>query len=89
MIILIAVLCRVLYAQAHPQADYTVCLLTARELSDKVSFDLSEMLSPLVGDLDGNGTAVCQVEQKILGFPFQRPIPRPKCETTLFRAPIR
>ena len=67
VIVLIAVLCRVLYAQAHPQADYTVCLLTARDLSDKVSFDLSETLSPLVGDLDGNGTAVCQVEQKILG----------------------
>lgn len=68
VIVLIAVLCRVFYAQAHPQADYTVCLLTARELSDKVSFDLSETLSPLVGDLDGNGTAVCHVEQKILGF---------------------
>ena len=67
VIVLIVVLCRVLYAQAHPQADYTVCLLTARELSDKVSFDLSETLSPLVGDLDGNGTAVCQVEQRILG----------------------
>lgn len=67
VIVLIVVLCRVLYAQAHPQADYTVCLLTARELSGKVSFDLSETLSPLVGDLDDNGTAVCQVEQKILG----------------------
>ena len=68
VIVLIAVLCRVLYAQAHPQADYTVCLLTARELSDHVALDFSKTLSPLVGDLDGNGTAVCQVEQKILGF---------------------
>ncbi|GEM_PF-6410706 len=67
VIVLIAVLCRVLYVQAHPQADYTVCLLTARELSDHVALDFSKTLSPLVGDLDGNGTAVCQVEQKILG----------------------
>lgn len=66
-IVLIAVLCRVLYVQAHPQADYTVCLLTARELSDHVALDFSKTLSPLVWDLDGNGTAVCQVEQKILG----------------------
>ena len=67
VIVLIAVLCRVLYVQAHPQADYTVCLLTARELSDHVALDLFKTLSPLVGDLDGNGTAVCQVEQRILG----------------------
>ena len=67
VIVLIVVLCRVLYAQAHPQADYTVCLLTARELSDHVALDFSKTLSPLVGDLDGNGTAVCQVEQRILG----------------------
>lgn len=67
VVVLIVVLCRVLYAQAHPQADYTVCLLTARELSDHVALDLSKTLSPLVGDLDGNGTAVCQVEQRILG----------------------
>ena len=66
VIVLIVVLCRVLYAQAHPQADYTVCLLTSRELSDKVALDFSKTLSPLVGDLDGNGTAVCQVEQQIL-----------------------
>ncbi len=68
MIVLIVVLCRVLYAQAHPQADYTVCLLTTRELSDQVSLDFSKALSPLVGDLDGNGTAVCQVEQRILDY---------------------
>lgn len=67
VVVLIVVLCRVLYAQAHPQADYTVCLLTARELSDHVALDLFKTLSPLVGDLDGNGTAVCQVEQRILG----------------------
>ena len=67
VIILIAVLCRVLYAQAHPQADYTVCMLTSRELSDHVALDFSKTLSPLVGDLDGNGTAVCQVEQRVLG----------------------
>ncbi len=67
VIVLIAVLCRVLYAQAHPQADYTVCMLTTRELSDHVALDFSKTLSPLVGDLDGNGTAVCQVEQRILG----------------------
>ena len=67
MIVLIAVLCRVLYAQAHPQADYTVCMLTSRELSDHVALDFSKTLSPLVGDLDGNGTAVCQVEQRVLG----------------------
>lgn len=67
VIVLIVVLCRVLYAQAHPQADYTVCMLTSRELSDHVALDFSKTLSPLVGDLDGNGTAVCQVEQKILG----------------------
>ncbi len=67
VVVLIVVLCRVLYAQAHPQADYTVCLLTARELSDHAALDLSKTLSPLVGDLDGNGTAVCQVEQRILG----------------------
>lgn len=71
VIVLIAVLCRTLYAQAHPQADYTVCLLTSRELSDKVSLDYSKALSPLVGDLDGNGTAVCQVEQRILGSESQ------------------
>ena len=67
VIVLIVVLCRVLYTQAHPQADYTVCMLTSRELSDHVALDFSKTLSPLVGDLDGNGTAVCQVEQKILG----------------------
>ena len=67
VIVLIAVLCRVLYGQAHPQSDYTVCLLTTRELSGKVALDFSKTLSPLVGDLDGNGTAVCQVEQWILG----------------------
>ena len=67
VIVLIAVLCRVLYAQAHPQADYTVCMLTTRELSDHVALDFSKTLSPLVGDLDGNGTAVCQVEQRVLG----------------------
>ena len=67
VIVLIAVLCRVLYAQAHPQADYTVCMLTSRELSDHVALDFSKTLSPLVGDLDGNGTAVCQVEQRVLG----------------------
>lgn len=66
-IVLIAVLCRVLYVQAHPQADYTVCMLTSRELSDHVALDFSKTLSPLVGDLDGNGTAVCQVEQRVLG----------------------
>lgn len=67
VIVLVAVLCRVLYAQAHPQADYTVCMLTTRELSDHVALDFSKTLSPLVGDLDGNGTAVCQVEQRVLG----------------------
>lgn len=67
VIVLVAVLCRVLYAQAHPQADYTVCMLTSRELSDHVALDFSKTLSPLVGDLDGNGTAVCQVEQRVLG----------------------
>ncbi len=67
VVALIAVLCRVLYVQAHPQADYTVCMLTTRELSDHVALDFSKTLSPLVGDLDGNGTAVCQVEQRILG----------------------
>ena len=67
VIVLIAVLCRVLYVQAHPQADYTVCMLTSRELSDHVALDFSKTLSPLVGDLDGNGTAVCQVEQRVLG----------------------
>ena len=67
VIVLIAVLCWVSYVQAHPQADYTVCLLTTRELSGKVARDFSKTLSPLVGDLDGNGTAVCQVEQRILG----------------------
>lgn len=66
VIVLVAVLCRVLYAQAHPQADYTVCMLTSRELSDHVALDFSKTLSPLVGDLDGNGTAVCQVEQRVL-----------------------
>lgn len=68
VIVLVAVLCRVLYVQAHPQADYTVCMLTTRELSDHVALDFSKALSPLVGDLDGNGTAVCQVEQKILDY---------------------
>lgn len=67
VIVLVAVLCRVLYAQAHLQADYTVCMLTTRELSDHVALDFSKTLSPLVGDLDGNGTAVCQVEQRVLG----------------------
>lgn len=67
VIVLIAVLCRVLYVQAHPQADYTVCMLTTRELSDHVALDFSKTLSSLVGDLDGNGTAVCQVEQRTLG----------------------
>ena len=67
VIVLIAVLCWVSYVQAHPQADYTVCLLTTRELSGKVARDFSKTLSPLVGDLDGNGTAVCQVKQRILG----------------------
>lgn len=67
VIVLVAVLCRVLYAQAHPQADYTVCMLTSREFSDHVALDFSKTLSPLVGDLDGNGTAVCQVEQRVLG----------------------
>ena len=67
VIVLVAVLCRVLYVQAHPQADYTVCMLTSRELSDHVALDFSKTLSPLVGDLDGNGTAVCQVEQRVLG----------------------
>ncbi len=67
VIVLIAVLCRVLYVQAHPQADYTVCMLTTRELSDHVALDFSKTLSPLMGDLDGNGTAVCQVEQRVLG----------------------
>ena len=67
VIVLIALLCRVLYVQAHPQADYTVCMLTTRELSDHVALDFSKTLSPLVGDLDGNGTAVCQVEQRVLG----------------------
>lgn len=67
VIVLVAVLCRVLYAQAHPQADYTVCMLTTRELSDHVALDFSKTLSPLVGDLDGNGAAVCQVEQRVLG----------------------
>ena len=67
VIVLIAVLCWVSYVQAHPQSDYTVCLLTTRELSGKVARDFSKTLSPLVGDLDGNGTAVCQVEQRILG----------------------
>lgn len=71
VIVLIVVLCRVLYVQAHPQADYTVCLLTSRELSDKVPFDYSKALSPLVGDLDGNGTAVCQVQQRVLGSQSQ------------------
>ena len=67
VIALIAALCWATYVQAHPQADYTVCLLTTRELSGKVALDFSKTLSPLVGDLDGNGTAVCQVEQRILG----------------------
>lgn len=61
VIVLVAVLCRVLYAQAHPQADYTVCMLTTRELSDHVALDFSKTLSPLVGDLDGNGAAVCRL----------------------------
>ena len=66
VIILTAVLCRVLYTQAHPQADYAVGLLTSAELSQQVPSDLSAVLSPMVEDRDGNGTALCQVEQRVL-----------------------
>ena len=66
VIVLIAVLCRVLYTQAHPQADYAVGLLTSAELSQQVPSDLSAVLSPMVEDRDGNGTVLCQVEQRVL-----------------------
>ena len=66
VIVLVAVLCRVLYTQAHPQADYAVGLLTSAELSQQVPSDLSAVLSPMVEDRDGNGTALCQVEQRVL-----------------------
>lgn len=66
VIVLIVVLCRVLYTQAHPQVDYAVGLLTSAELSPQVLSDLSAVLSPMVEDRDGNGTALCQVEQRVL-----------------------
>ena len=68
VVVLIVLLCRVLYTQAHPQADYSVCLLTTRLLNDRVAQDFSDVLSPLVGDLDGNGTALCTVDQRVLVF---------------------
>ncbi len=50
-------LAQVLYAQAHPPADYRVCFAAPYNCPKSTINILEETLSPLVGDLDGNGNA--------------------------------
>ena len=63
-IALIAILCRVMYRQAHPEVDYTIGLITSVQVDDRILYKLEQALSPAVGDLDGNGQAVTELTQR-------------------------
>ncbi len=59
---LIALLCRVLYAEAHPDTDLRVCFVAPAHISDRDLQHMEAALAPLAGDLDGNGEAVAAVD---------------------------
>ena len=62
VIALIAVLTRVLYVQAHPATDYRVCFASPANIFDEDLRAMEQVLAPLVGDRDGNGKVVVDVE---------------------------
>lgn len=49
--------------QMHPQVDYRVCLAFPYQVNERNLYDMGQILSPMVGDLDGNGKAVTVVDQ--------------------------
>lgn len=55
-------LARVLYAQAHPIADYRVCFVSPVELPKEKLNDLGDAIARWTGDLDGNGKSVAAVD---------------------------
>lgn len=68
VIVLVAVLCRVLYAQAHPQADYTVCMLTTGSSVTTLLWIFPKHFPLRLGDSERQRSRpVCQVEQRVLG----------------------
>lgn len=62
VIALIAVLTWVLYVQAHPATDYRVCFASPANVFDEDLRAMEKVLSPLVGDRDGNGKAVTKLD---------------------------
>lgn len=67
LILLIALLCRVLYAREHPDTDCQVCFVAPVPISDDDLRDMEEILAPLVGDVDGNGEEVVAADLIIAG----------------------
>lgn len=46
---------------SHPTPDMSVVIASTKILDDQMTDDAEALLSPLVGDLDGNGKAVVEV----------------------------
>lgn len=46
---------------SHPTPDMSVVIASTKILDDQMTDDVEALLSPLVGDLDGNGKAVVEV----------------------------
>lgn len=46
---------------SHPTPDMSVVIASTKILDDQMAEDAEKLLSPLVGDLDGNGRAVAEV----------------------------
>lgn len=46
---------------SHPTPDMSVVIASTKILDDQMTDDAETLLSPLVGDLDGNGKAVAEV----------------------------
>lgn len=59
-------LAQTLYAQAHPETDYKVCFVSPADIAEKDLHSMEAALSPLVGDLDGNGEAITAVDLLIV-----------------------
>lgn len=55
VILLIAVLCRIMYRQAHPQADLNICFVSRNGIQGDAIQYLEDTFTPLAVDTDGDG----------------------------------
>jgi DNA-binding transcriptional MerR regulator len=69
------VLCRVQYTQTHPAADYRIRFAGSLIIGDKSIEAMENTLTPLIGDLDGDGETLLAVDYMDVqpGFSAQQP----------------